>query len=203
MKIGIKIGLWVLVAILAYLVYNSIAGKIAFEDETLARRQMVIENLIDIRTAQLAYKSVNDRYARDFKELLYFVKNDSFPVIMAMGMVPDTMSEEQAVQLGLVTRDTSYVPVKDSIFSRTYLREHTVPFYIDSLPYIPYSDAEIFDFNSGSVEKGKVNVKVFAVFAAFEHIYWGMNTSNEAIDLGEGLQVGSMEEPSTSGNWGE
>ena len=48
-----------------------------------------------------------------------------------------------------------------------------------------------------------MRVSVFAVFAAFEHAYSGIDTDNEAIDLGEGLQVGSMNDPSTSGNWGE
>ncbi|PCH93237.1 MAG: hypothetical protein COB85_07375 [Bacteroidetes bacterium] len=203
MKIGIKIGLWVVVGVLSFLVYQSIAGKIEFEERTFQRRSVVIQNLKDIRTAQMAFKSVNDRYARDFKQLLYFVKNDSFPMIKAEGMVPDTMSESQAVLLGLVTRDTSYVSVKDSIFSRRYLKDHLMAFYIDSLPYIPYGEGVRFDFNSGFVEKGKVRVSVFAVFAAFEHVYKGLDTSNEAIDLGEGLQVGSMDDPSTSGNWGE
>ncbi|HIA11863.1 MAG TPA: hypothetical protein EYN69_07295 [Flavobacteriales bacterium] len=203
MKIGIKIGLWVVVAVLSFLVYQSIAGKIEFEEQTHDRRSAVIQNLKDIRTAQMAYKSVNDRYAKDFEQLLDFVKHDSFPMIKAEGMVPDTMSESQAVLLGLVTRDTSYVSVKDSIFSPRYLRDHLMAFYIDSLPYIPFGNGVKFDFNAGFVEKGKVRVSVFAVFAAFEHVYRGIDTSNEAIDLGEGLQVGSMEDPSTSGNWGE
>jgi len=203
MKIGIKIGLWVVVAVLSFLVYQSIAGKIEFEEQTRDRRSAVIQNLKDIRTAQMAYKSVNDRYAKDFEQLLDFVKHDSFPMIKAEGMVPDTMSESQAVLLGLVTRDTSYVSVKDSIFSPRYLRDHFMAFYIDSLPYVPFGNGVKFDFNAGFVEKGKVRVSVFAVFAAFEHVYRGIDTSNEAIDLGEGLQVGSMEDPSTSGNWGE
>lgn len=203
MKIGIKIGLWVIVAVLSFLVYQSIAGKIEFEEITRERRSAVIQNLKDIRTAQMAFKSVNDRYAKSFEQLLHFVKNDSFPMIKAEGMVPDTMSESQAVLLGLVTRDTSYVSVKDSIFSPRYLRDHLMAFYIDSLPYIPFGEGARFDFNAGFVEKGKVRVSVFAVFAAFEHVYNGIDTDNEAIDLGEGLQVGSMDDPSTSGNWGE
>jgi hypothetical protein len=122
---------------------------------------------------------------------------------MAMGSVPDTLSEEEAVKMGLVTRDTIYLNVKDSIYSPNYLKGRKSAFYIDSLPYIPFGQGVIFDFDAGEVEKGKVKVKVFEVFASFELIYLGLNTENESIDLGDGLRVGSMFEPSTSGNWGE
>lgn len=204
MKLGIKIVLWLVVIGLAYLVYNSIAGKIEFEAETKNRRQQTIQRLKDIRVAQLAHKSVKNSYARSFKELLSFVKLDSFPVIKAVGTVPDTLSEEEAVQLGLVSRDTSYISVEDSIFSIRYLEGRFGSFSVDSLPYIPFgANSETFEFKSGEIEKGKVKVKVFWVNAKFEIIYTGLNTMNEAIDLEEGLAVGSMEEPSTSGNWGE
>jgi len=119
-------------------------------------------------------------------------------------LTPDTLSEEEAVQLKIVTRDTSYVNVRDSIFSNRYLKEHIASFSIDSLPYVPFgAEAEKFEFEAGEVEKGKVMVQVFRIFAAFGIIYTGLNTENEAIDLEEGLAVGSMSEPSTSGNWGE
>ncbi|MCH7974494.1 MAG: serine/threonine protein kinase [Bacteroidetes bacterium] len=50
-------------------------------------------------------------------------------------------------------------------------------------------------------KKGKVKVNVFMAFANFGAIYNGMNTKNENINFSEGLQVGSMTETSTSGNW--
>jgi len=204
MKLGIRIGLWVVVVGMAFLVYNSIASKIEFEDETSRRRQLVIERLIDVRTAQLAHKSVNSAYANSFRELLKFVKQDSFPLVKAIGTVPDTLSEEEAVQMGLVSRDTTYMSVQDSIFSTSYLKEHSLPFYVDSLPYVPFGgNGEVFEFKAGEIEKGKVKVKVFWVFAKFAIIYFGLDTDNEAIDLEDGLGVGSMDEPSTSGNWGE
>ena len=203
MKAGVKIGLWLVIIGLSYLVYNSITSKIAFEDETKRRRDMVIERLKDIRIAQLAYKSVNEKYAKNFDQLLDFVKHDSFPVIKALGTVPDTLTEEAAVEMGLVTRDTVYLSVKDSIYSKGYLRDHKSSFYIDSLPYIPFGSGSMFDIDAGQVEKGKVQVHVFEVFARFKHMYLGLATENESIDLEDGLKVGSMDEPSTSGNWGE
>ncbi|MBL4656652.1 MAG: hypothetical protein JKX73_01535 [Flavobacteriales bacterium] len=204
MKLGIKIGLWLVVLGLSYLVYNSIASKIEFEEETKMRRLVTIQKLKDIRVAQLAHKSVKDSYAKTFGELLKFVKLDSFPVIKAIGTVPDTLSEEEAVQLGLVQRDTSYISVEDSIYSVRYLLNRFANFSVDSLLYIPFgSNGEIFELQAGEIEKGKVKVKVFWVNAKFGIIYSGLDTDNEAIDLEQGLAVGSMDEPSTSGNWGE
>ncbi|MFH1321121.1 MAG: hypothetical protein ABII90_10765 [Bacteroidota bacterium] len=203
MKPILKIVLWLIIIVLLYFVYDSIASKIKFEKETMHRRDFVIERLKDIRTAQIAFKMVNDFYADNFDSLLYFVKNDSFPLIMAVGTVPDTLSEEEAVQMGIVTRDTSYINVKDSIFSSNYLQDHLASFHIDSLPRIPFGRGEKFRIRAGEVEKGKVRVKVFEVFASYGVIYQGLDMKNEDIDLNDGLKVGSMEEPSTSGNWGE
>ena len=42
MKAGVKIGLWLVIIGLSYLVYNSITSKIAFEDETKRRREIVV-----------------------------------------------------------------------------------------------------------------------------------------------------------------
>ena len=203
MKAGVKIGLWLVIVVLSYLVYNSITGKIAFEDETKRRRDIVIERLEDIRIAQLAYKSANEKYAKNFDQLLDFVKQDSFLVIKALGTVPDTLTDSAAVEMGIVTRDTVFLSVKDSIFSKSYLKDHKSTFYIDSIPYIPFGAGTLFDIDAGQVEKGKVKVQVFEIFARYKHIYLGLDTENESIDLEDGLKVGSMDEPSTSGNWGE
>lgn len=204
MKSALNYGLWAVVLLLVYMVYDSIDSKITFQDAKEYRNSIVIEKLKDIRVAQLAFKSVNENYANSFKELIEFVKNDSFPVIKALGSVPDTLSEEEAVQMGLVTRDTSNVSVKDSIFSPRYLKGHLKPFFIDSLPYIPFGrNGEVFVFEAGEKKISQMMVQVFRVFASYGVVYSGLDTKNEDIDIEDGLQVGSMDDPSTSGNWGE
>jgi len=187
MKVVLKYGLWVVVLLLCYLVYDSINSKIAYEEATKYRRAIVIERLKDIRSAQLAFKYVNENYAKSFNELLDFIKHDSFPVIKALGAVPDTLSEEEAVQMGLVTRDTSKVSVKDSIFSPRYLKGHLKTFYIDSLPYIPFGkNRETFVFQAGEKYISRMMVQVFKVFASYGVIYAGLDAKNEAVDLEDG-----------------
>ena len=189
MKKGIQAGLIVAIIGLAYLVYNSIQSKVDFERTAKARRYVVVENLIDIRTAEIAYKSVKGYYTNSFDTLIDFIKNDSFLVIMQIGDLDDSV----AVANGLVSRDTSFASVRDSIFD--------ADFSTDSLSLIPYGANEQFVLEAGKIEKGKVKVNVFMAFANFGAIYNGMNTKNENINFSEGLQVGSMTETSTSGNW--
>jgi len=186
---GIKGVLIAAILILIYLVYNSIISKVEFEEMTQARKNVVINNLKEIRTAEIAHKAVRGYYADDFDSLISFIRNDSFTVILQIGDLHDSV----AVAQGLVQRDTSYIRVKDSLFTKNYP--------IDSIGIIPFGNGEKFRLEAGSVEKGKVHVKVFQAFAPYSAIYNGLNTKNENIDLEDGLKVGSMTETSTSGNW--
>ena len=178
---------------LAWLVYDTIDSKIEFQKITEKRKSVVVERLKDIRSAQQAYKSVKGRYAKDFETLLNFVKTDSLPVVKAIGTVPDTLTEQEAIQMGLVIRDTALVAVRDTLFAPQYP--------IDSLPYVPFSNNEKFEMDAGAIEKNKLMVQVFEAFASYNKIYYGLDLSNENIKPNEGLRVGSMTEATTTGNW--
>lgn len=176
---------------LSLLNIQSIKEPIDFLKEKKKRYAFVIQRLKDIRQAELAYKAVKNKYTNNFDSLLYFVKMDSLSVVKAVGFVPDTLTEEQAIKMKLVSRDTFFVLVIDSIFSPFYLKNRKYPFHIDSIPYIPFTDGARFRLEAGEVENNKVTVKVF------------MAVDAEPFDKRTVLQVGSMSEPSTSGNWGE
>lgn len=197
MKLGIQIGLAIAILALSYFVYDSINSKIAFEKETQRRRDVVVERLKDIRTAQMAYKSTKGAYAASFDSLVDFIQNGKISVIKQVGNFEDSL----AVAQGLVTRDTTYVNVIDTIFSKNYLVNRLRPFYVDSLTYVPFSNGEKFQIDAGEIEKNKVNVKVFEVFASYGQIYQGLDVNNHNVKVAEGLKVGSMTEPSTNGNW--
>lgn len=174
-----------------YFAYRSIQAPIEFNQLKKKRYAKVEENLKIIRDWQLSYKSVYRNYAPNFDSLFNFVNTDSFPVIKALGTVPDTLTEQQAVDLGLVTRDTILVSVKDSLFKQNG--------DINEVKLIPYSKNQAFKMESGLIEKGQVSVPVFEVFAQNSYIFDGIEP--EYYDPKDGLKVGSMTEPSTSGNW--
>ncbi len=186
---------------LTYLDYKSIKEPIDFIKEKDHRYAFVIQRLKDVRAAQIAYKAVKGKYASDFDGLMNFIKNESLPVIKAIGTVPDTLTEEQALKMGLVKRDTSYVSAKDSIFSPFYLKDRANGFQLDSLPYIPFGGGEKFKISAGQIEKNKVNVQVVEVIADKKIILGGLDAV--LISREDDLKFGSMTDPNTNGNWGE
>jgi hypothetical protein len=175
----------------AYFAYRSIQAPIEFNQEKQKRYAKVIAKLETIRDWQLAHKSVYRGYAPNFDSLFVFINSDSFPVVRALGTVPDTLTEQEAVDMGLVTRDTILVSVRDSLFKLTG--------ELNDVRFIPYSKKQEFVMESGVIEKGQVQVPVFEVFGQNAYIFDGIEP--EYYDPKEGLRVGSMSDPSTSGNW--
>ena len=189
---------------LAWLVYRSPMSLKEFQDETNFRKSAVVQDLKDIRTAQIAFKDKYRVYAGDFNSLLSFVKNDSLAVVKAIGETPDSLNEEQALLAGIISRDTVFVPVYPTIYNQDYLntRDSRFPFDLDKLPIVPFSD-EMFNIESGNIVKGKVEVQVFEVSTKFGTFLNGLDATNKGIDLDNTLKVGSMSDASINGNWGE
>ncbi len=175
----------------AYFAYRSIQAPIEFNQLKKKRYALVVKNLETIRDWQLAHKSVYRGYAPNFDSLFTFINTDSFPVVKALGFVPDTLTEQQAVEMGIVSRDTVLVSVRDSLFK--------MEGDINDIKVIPFSKNQEFVMESGVIEKGQVKVPVFEVFAQNAYIFDGIVP--EYYDPKDGLRVGSMSDPSTSGNW--
>lgn len=175
----------------AYFAYRSVQAPIEFDHLKKQRYAKVEERLKTIRDWQLAYKTVYRSYTANFDTLIAFVNTDSFPVIKAFGTVPDTLTEEQALDLGIITRDTVLVSVRDSLFKMSG--------DINDVKLIPFSKNQEFRMDAGLIEKGQVQVPVFEAEALNMYIFDGIVP--EYYDPKKGLKVGSMDEPSTSGNW--
>lgn len=169
----INIILTVVILVLCFLIARGIYIPIQFNKEKKHRYSFVIQKLKDIRSAQMAYKSVNGVYTSEFDSLLNFIKDGQFTLIKQIGNVEDTTA--------VIIRDTIIVSVKDSLFPGNYP--------IDSLPYVPFGEGAKFKLDAGEIEKGKVKVKVFEA------------VDTAPFDPKQVLRVGSMTEPSNAGNW--
>lgn len=200
----IQLLLWPVIIILAWLVYRSPISLKEFQEETNYRKSAVVQDLKDIRTAQIAFKDKYKVYAGDFNSLLSFVKNDSLAVVKAVGETPDSLTEDQALKAGIISRDTVFVPVYQTIYNQDYLdsRDDRFPFELNKLSKVPFSE-EMFTIESGNIEKGKVVVQVFEVSTTFGTFLNGLDATNKGIDLDNILRVGSMSDASINGNWGE
>jgi len=198
MKLGIQAVLLVLAAFIAYLIYDSIQSKIELEKEIAYRTEVLVDHMENIKEAQIAFKKEKGYYARDFRQLIHFLENDSLVIVKAIGEVPDSLlgQEALALEMGIIIRDTSLIPVKDEIFV-----DEDFDKIIKEMPIIPFSGGKEFDIEAGEVEKGKQKVKVFEVKASFKDIFAGMDVKNEGVDLDEFMILGSMTEPTTNGNW--
>ena len=196
--------------ILAFFVYDSITSEVEFNKQAKERIAENVQKLKDLRTLQIAYKKENDVFADNFNSLLDFLENDSTTIIKSVGETPDSLvngkqiTDAQALEMGLISRDTLYVSAKESIFDENYIksRDNKYPFDINTLSMIPFTEQK-YNIDANVIEKGKVNVQVFEISAAFKHVFNGLDAENKKYDLNSLLKVGSMTEASLNGNWGE
>ncbi len=208
MKTVIQIVLIILIIGLAYLCYDSIHSVTEFNRISKIRTEANIEKLKEIRTAQVAYKSQHQKYTGSFDSLINFVKYDSLKLVRKEGSLSDSLveagwTEEKALKLGMIKRDTVSVSVLDSLFGKG--------FAIDSLKKVPFVDNEEYEMGAGIVETASgVKVEVFEA-KVHNNIYLDGLDKQEIINLNDkaqklskypGLKVGSLEETNNNaGNW--
>lgn len=196
----IKIVLLGAVVALAYYIVIGINKPIKFEEQREKRFKLTIDKLKDIRTAQVAYKEVNGFYTPNFDTLVDFIKKENIRVVRAIGFVPDTLTEADALKLGLISRDTFYVPIIDSLFKH-------ITYPIESIGQIPTGTKGKFLMDTAAVMTGSgVEVKVFQCYALNKDILKGMDKqliiNYNAVKNDTCLRVGSLTEANNNaGNW--
>jgi len=193
----IKVVLGIIIVVLAYLIYESIMRPVRFNAATASREDKVVQRLIDLRTSQLFYKRQHNKFTGSFDTLLTFLKKGEIPVVR---MIPDP---NDTTFTKTISDTLGFVKVADSLFSRR------PNFVIDSLRYIPFSNGDIFELAAGEIDRGGIKVSVYEIKAPYTTYMKGLDRqlvinltkSKQDIDKYPGLKVGSLEEPSTDGNW--
>jgi hypothetical protein len=209
MKTALNIVFSVIILVLAYFLIQSIMEPIRFNREKDAREAAIKERLIDIRTAQEAFKSVKGYYTGSFDTLITFLKTDSLPLVFRRGALTDEMiaegitSEREAVKRGLISRDTSYIPVRDSIFYQGYP--------IESLRFVPGTENIEFEMSAGRVmTTSMVLVNVFEAYVLNDvfladldrQLVVNYNDQRTKITGFPGMKVGDVKVPNNNaGNW--
>ena len=213
-RFHIKIVLWLAIICLSYLVYSSIKDEMNFESDSKLRLAENIQKLKDLRKLQMEYEKFYDFYANDFASLISFYNNDSVPIVKMIwdekkheeyikNEEAEDLTDEQAIKLGILTKDTTLVLAKDIVYDDQYLktRNQKYPLLIEKLSMIPFTDKE-YNIQSGSINKGNVIVQVFQISASYRDIFNNLPIENRK-GLDKLLKVGSMTEASLNGNWGE
>ena len=197
--------LWVGIGVLGYFTFMSVYGDIQFNKLKEKRYKVVIDNLVDIRDAQLAHKTVTGKYTDSFDNLVRFIDTASFTITQRRDTT--VLDEEATKRYGgvetfrtLVLVDTlGTVSVKDSLFKtdNRYKTMMNVP--------VGKKGAK-FDLKTGEIDgipvfEAKVDKKVIL---DGEDAYLIKNEEQvQSVDgvNGPSLKVGSLDEVNTNGNW--
>ncbi len=183
--------------VLGYLIYDSIMSPVRFNKEKKVREAVVINYLKKIRSAEFIYKQLNDRYTGSFDTLINFMGTAEIPIVK---MIPDPTD---TTYTRTINDTVGYVKVADSLFGT-----HPKIDY-HKINIIPFSQDLKFKLQAGVIKKGGVKVNVFQAEAPYTSYLDGMNkqlvinliANQKQIKKYPGLKVGSMDEPSTDGNW--
>ena len=188
--------------ILGYFVFNSIDSEVEFQNQAKIRIAKNVQKLKDLRQVQVKYKQSKGTFADNFDALTNFLEKDSIKIIKAIGETPDTLTDEQALELNIISRDTAYVQAKETVFDAAYMnsRKSGIELDINNLTSIPHSN-KVYSIDAGQVEKGKVIVQVFEISATYADVFTGLDAKNKGYELDALLKVGSMTEASLNGNW--
>lgn len=208
MKLIIQLVLWIVIIFLGYLVFNSIYEPIKFNDVKEARFAKVIENLKDIREAEMAHRTVTGKFEGDWDKLVRFIDTAQFTLTQRRDT---TVNDEEYRKtygvdrrIEIVVIDTlGYRSVKDSLFQGTdrYKTMMNIP--------ITGIDKK-FELAAGSIDKNGTQIPVFEAKVAKEVILYDqdqdlVNQAKQIVGVdevpGPYISVGSMEEVKTSGNW--
>ena len=206
---------------LAYANYTSIQDRIALEKKYDFIRNSVKQGLVDIRDIEVEYKKVKGEFTGDFDSLVNFVVNEKTYDIKRTGTVPagkipekywsilgykkndpqffskiESWDEDEAVLAGKIKRDTIYKSLLEDIFSpeNKSQQDRMFKFNPDSIRYVR-------NYNRGTL-KFKLKADTLndgtPVFMAKEPEPFHIIGKDK-----DTLQVGSLKEAKTTGNWGE
>lgn len=208
MKLVLQLVLWVVIAFLGYLLFNSIWGEVKFNDIKKDRYVAVIKNMRDIRKAQLAHKTVTGKYQKDFDKLVTFIDTAEFTITQRRDTTVldvektalykvDTMKEIVVIDT-LGTRS-----VKDSLFKGDTRYKTMIEIPIEGVDKKLAMDA-------GTLEKNNTVYPVFEITAEKADILFDqpkdyvtkekLTVSVEEIN-GPLLRIGSMDAISTVSNF--
>ena len=224
-KTIVSILLLFVIAGLVYKIVQSIQEPVKFNKAVKARESVGIQRMKDIRDLQVAYKSVNGKFASTIDSLILFYNTGKMEVLMQVGSNDDSLAVAhtdaikkankkitpqdlykmyQAGDKNLVFTVKSEIPVRDTLFNS---RKDFVP---DSLKYIPFSGKQLTEMEAAIKKVSGVDVPLFEARMPYKKLLKGLDNQlrinldaeRKAQNRFEGLQVGSISAPNNNaGNW--
>ncbi|WP_204344983.1 hypothetical protein [Psychroserpens algicola] len=209
LKPVLNLVLWALIFFLGYITFMSVYGEIQFNKIKDERYKTVITKLKDIRDAQLAHRTVTKEFAGDFDNLIKFIDTAQFTITQRRDST--IIDEELTRRFGgvettkdIIVIDTlGFVSVKDSLFGAD-TRYKTMM----NLPEGVGPAGSKFNLKAGKLDES--GIAVFEAYVDKDVILHDQDKNlvakeKEVMSVdgvnGPKLQVGSMTEADTGGNW--
>ena len=175
MEKALRIILPLVIIVLVYLVYDSIAKPIREQKKIDQIEAKIIARLGHIKAAQFAYRDLNGKFTDNFDSLIHALKNEQWAVVKAIGDPEDTTT--------VVSYDTTFIP----------LYEHAFPLKdvnVDSLAYVPVNpNGTKFIMKADVITVNNTPVPVFSV------------EDPEPYNPKRALILGDLSQPVYTGNW--
>ncbi|MEO9964586.1 MAG: hypothetical protein ABJF11_02285 [Reichenbachiella sp.] len=189
----ISIGFFVLSLLLAVFLGRSIYTSINEADRIERMEARIINKLIMIREAQIAYQAVNGQYTSDWDKLKNFIDSGQFFLTSRIEtIIPLSYGADSVV----VTIDTlGTVAVRDSLYSPAKYPD----FDLATLHIVPGTKDKSFDMWADKIEKSNVRVDVVEVWNTAP-VDPKRKEENEARTK-KPLRFGSRTSITTAGNW--
>ncbi|GAA3508196.1 hypothetical protein GCM10022393_18610 [Aquimarina addita] len=206
MKIVLQLVLWVVIAALGYLVYDSVMGPVRFNKVKEVRYAKAIEKLKDIRKSELAFKTVTGKYEGNPEKLIAFLDTAKFTLtqrkdssFIRFNKVLDIDEPRDTIVIDTL----GYASIKDSLFKDG-------PTYKDMMSF-KINDKDInIDLKSSYIDKNGIRIPVFEAKVRKSDILYDLdkdlvaqeNTVKSVDAVNDSLvSVGSLTEVKTAGNW--
>ena len=216
LKPVLSIVLWIITLVFGYLIYQSIQAPIEFDKLKEKRFQIAVNKMLDIKSAELAYKSVKGKYTDNLDSLIYFIENENFIILERKDTSVIDVEKNQAYRLTVdekgtggyfkdvvVTKELGRVSIKDSLFKGSDRYKNLTTVKIGDI------EAKI-DLKAGTIERDNMKISVFEAKLEKAKLLSDQDASlvekeKKVVSVdginGEYILLGSMEEVSTSGNW--
>ncbi|MBP9998433.1 MAG: hypothetical protein KBS67_04240 [Bacteroidales bacterium] len=225
-KIIVEVVLFAAIVGLVYALYASIMKPVNFNKEKAAREVVAVQRLKDIRTLQVALKSVTGKFTANADSLKLFYETGKMKINMQIGSSDDSLAVAHTAavkkKLGkkannaelfelykagdqnLVFSIEHEINVKDTLFN------NRPDFCVDSLKYIPFSGGQEVIMDAVVRQVSGVPVPLFEACMPYKALLKGLdnqlriNLDAERRDQNkyEGLMVGSVSAPNNNaGNW--
>lgn len=201
LKLGIEIGLCVVIVLLAYLSYHSVMVDLKFGEEKARRQALVIEKLLDARELQYAYEAKYSKYADTWDELIRFAKEDSLEFTKTIGDIEDSVE----VAEGRAWQEKVRIPVSEKLKSDSLLSAN---FNLETLSKVPGKDAT-FEIAASSISSAGSKIPTFQMGVTWDVLLSDLDHQlvvnakeySRKTSKYEGLRIGKIDEASTEGNW--